>query len=292
MDRIFCIDKPKGWTSFDVVAKLRGIIGQRKVGHGGTLDPMATGVLPIYAGKASRVCDMLPRDDKRYTATIRFGIKTDTLDITGTVTDTDSVPVREEDIKRVLSRFTGTFSQIPPMYSAVQVGGRRLYDLARSGEEVERKPRQVTVFSAQLLSCSEENRECVVDVHCSKGTYIRSLCDDIGTALGTFGTLTELRRTGSGMFTLEDTCTLEQMQAFAREGTLEQHGFSVDSVFSNYPVLCLNSRDSIRFMSGAPVDTASLGGNLRVYSEEEIFLGIGYTIDGQLKVRKLFAQRG
>ena len=214
---ILCINKPQDFTSFDVIAKLRGISGTRKIGHSGTLDPMATGVLPIFFGSAAKACDLLPNSDKRYTAGVRFGLTSDTQDIWGSITGENPAPLSREDLEAALPRFTGTISQLPPMYSAVQVNGQRLYDLARKGVEVERTPREITIYKLDLLSYDPEKREALLDVSCSKGTYIRTLCHDLGQFLGMGAVMSSLIRTEAAGFTLSDCVTLEDAQKAASE---------------------------------------------------------------------------
>ncbi|MEG1943594.1 MAG: tRNA pseudouridine(55) synthase TruB [Angelakisella sp.] len=192
---IICVDKPKDFTSFDVVAKARGITGCRKMGHGGTLDPMATGVLPLFLGRATKVMDIMPGEDKRYTASFRLGLTTDTQDITGTVLEESSMAITPAALENALLPLRGEISQLPPMYSAVQVGGRRLYDLARAGKEIDRPCRTVSIYTLELVSYDEATRQGVLDIACSKGTYVRTIIHDIGTALGCGGVLTALRRT-------------------------------------------------------------------------------------------------
>ena len=212
LEGILCVDKPQDWTSFDVVAKMRGIADCHKIGHGGTLDPMATGVLPLFFGRSAKAMELMPNQDKRYTAAIRFGITTDTQDCTGNVLSTSEKPVTREALEAALVPLRGTIDQLPPMYSAVWVDGQRLYNLARAGKEVERPTRQVTVHRLELMEFDAENRTCVIDVACSKGTYIRTLCHDIGEALGCGGILTALRRTETLGFTSKDCHTLEELK--------------------------------------------------------------------------------
>ena len=189
-DGIIIMDKPQGFTSFDMVAKMRGMLGTRKVGHAGTLDPMATGVLPIFVGRATKCCDLLPDQDKNYTATFELGYTTDTLDATGKLLSRQPVTVGEEQVRTVLERFRGPISQLPPMYSAISIGGKRLYDLARQGIEVERERRSVTIHSLELTAAQPQENRYTIEVSCSKGTYIRTLCADIGEALGCGATMT------------------------------------------------------------------------------------------------------
>ena len=192
---ILCIDKPEGFTSFDVVAKLRGIARERRVGHAGTLDPMATGVLPLFFGRATKACDILPRQDKRYLASFKLGVTTDTQDITGTVLSEQTPDADEARVRAAAAGLVGDIMQTPPMYSAVRVNGQRLYELARRGVEVERAARPVTVYSIDFTACDVQANTFTIDVHCSKGTYIRTLIADIGAALGCGAVMTALRRT-------------------------------------------------------------------------------------------------
>ncbi|MBO5657188.1 MAG: tRNA pseudouridine(55) synthase TruB, partial [Agathobacter sp.] len=201
--------KEKGFTSFDVVAKMRGIFHQKKIGHTGTLDPDAEGVLPVCLGKATKVCDLLTDKDKEYKAVLLLGKQTDTQDITGTVLNEREVNVTEEEVRQVIDSFVGTYDQVPPMYSALKVNGQKLCDLARAGITVERKSRPVTIHSITIMKVELPEVEMVV--HCSKGTYIRTLCEDIGLSLGTFGCMKSLLRTRVAHFTLENSYTLEQI---------------------------------------------------------------------------------
>ena len=182
---ILIVDKPAGWTSQDVVAKLRGVFHEKRVGHGGTLDPMATGVLPVFFGRATRGVEFFEHADKTYLAALRLGVVTDTQDVTGTVLQENPVSVTQQDILDVLPRFLGVQAQLPPMYSAIKVGGKKLYELARAGKEIERKPRSIEIFS--LEPCGREGNDILLRVHCSKGTYVRTLCHDLGAALGCGG---------------------------------------------------------------------------------------------------------
>ena len=219
-DGIICIDKPAEHTSFDVIARVRGILHMKKVGHAGTLDPMTTGVLPVFLGRATKACDILPVQDKRYRARFQLGVTTDTQDCTGTVLERREVRVSREELIAAIRSFEGEQMQLPPMYSAIQVGGRRLYDIAREGGTVERTPRPVTFYSIEILDLGEDWAE--IDVHCSKGSYIRTLCHDIGEKLGCGAMLTQLRRTMAAGFTEADCLTLEQLTALAAEGRAEE----------------------------------------------------------------------
>lgn len=204
MDGIIILDKPEDFTSFDMVAKMRRLLGTRKVGHAGTLDPMATGVLPIFVGRATKCCDILPNQNKRYTATFQLGYTTDTLDATGRVLTRTEVSATKEDVEKALESFRGEIMQLPPMYSAIQINGKRLYDLARQGIEIEREKRPVTITELNLLSADDTQHIYQIDVACSKGTYIRTLCADIGEALGCGATMTALRRTEAAGFSIAE----------------------------------------------------------------------------------------
>ena len=209
MTGIVIVDKPAGWTSQDVTARLRRVFGTRRIGHGGTLDPMATGVLPVFVGRATRGVEFFEHADKTYEAVLRLGTVTDTQDSTGTVLEKRPVAVTEAEFRDILPKFTGEIAQIPPMYSAIKVDGKKLYELARAGKEIERKPREITVFSLDLLEFTGETAK--IRVHCSKGTYIRTLCHDIGAALGCGGCMEALRRTAAGEYTLADSVELDTL---------------------------------------------------------------------------------
>lgn len=279
MNGILCVNKPEGFTSFDMIAKMRGITGVRKMGHAGTLDPMATGVLPLLLGRATKVCDILPDETKRYTAGFRFGLTTDTQDITGMVLSESGKVVRKETLCGILSDFEGDIKQVPPMYSAVQVNGQRLYDLARQGREVEREPRLIHVFGLELLNYDEESRSGLLDVRCSKGTYIRTLIHDLGQRLGTGGILTSLVRTESSGFTLEQCITLEEAQWLASAGTIGERLIPVETVFQNCPVIRLSAVQKRMFLNGVRLDLNRMKhhaepGLHSVYGPEGDFLGV------------------
>jgi len=252
---ILCIDKPQGWTSFDVVAKCRGITKCRKIGHGGTLDPMATGVLPLFFGRAVKAIDLMPSQRKRYLAGIRFGLVTDTQDITGKVLSQSDAPVTREGLEAALAGQRGEIRQLPPMYSAVWVDGKRLYDLARKGREVERPLRDVTVHRLELLDFDPESRTCTIDVTCSKGTYIRTICHDVGEALGCGGVLASLRRVETLGFTADRCVTLEQLRDICQAGKLEESLLPVETAFAGYGRVFLSPRQATMFCSGAVLDT-------------------------------------
>ena len=273
MNGFVVMDKPEGVTSFKAAAPLRRLFNERKVGHTGTLDPMATGVLPVALGKAARFIDYLPDSDKAYLARFRCGVTTDTLDITGTVLTETDAHVTETDVLALLPRFIGEIEQVPPMYSAISVNGQRLYDLARKGIEVERQSRKITVYSLELLG--EIDGEFEIDVRCSKGTYIRSLIADIGEALGCGAVMTALRRTRSNGFAIEDALTPEQIEAKGEAAVL-----GMDHPFFCYDALTVTSAQANRFRNGGSLLTARLkgvypAGIYRVYAPDGLFLGLG-----------------
>jgi len=298
LEGIICIDKPVGFTSFDVVAKARGITKSRKVGHGGTLDPLATGVLPLFWGRSAKATALMPSQDKRYTAKIRFGVTTDTQDITGKQLSVSDKPVLLKDLEAALETQKGEIQQLPPMFSAVWVDGQRLYSLARQGREIERPQRNVTVYSLDLLSFDEEKRECVIDVKCSKGTYIRTICHDIGEILGCGGILTELRRTETLGFTIDDCVTLDELSEIMKSGGQQALPLkAVDSVFKDFREIHLSPKQTEMFLNGVRLDTnriprAREEGTVRVYGGG-IFLGLACidAREAELRVIKLFATK-
>ena len=304
MNGILIVDKPSGWTSFDVIAKLRGILGTRKLGHSGTLDPMATGVLPVFAGGASKAVDMQPDHTKAYRALIRFGIATDTGDVTGTVLRSEQTAVTEEQLRAVLPRFTGDILQTPPMYSAVKVNGSPLYKLARQGVTVERKARPVTIHRLEVTG-REGEQDFVLEVDCSKGTYVRTLVEDLGEALGVPATLAGLRRTRAGVFGLEHSHTLEEIQAAKDENRLEGLGdmadamahrleellLPVETVFAHLPQLTVSPGNTARLLNGAPCYRIKAEDGVYRLQGPEGFLGLGRVTDSILKTEKLFVER-
>lgn len=232
---IINVYKEAGFTSHDVVAKLRGISRQKKIGHTGTLDPDAVGVLPVCLGNGTKVCDLLTDRTKEYIARFRLGLVTDTQDISGTVLEKKDVNVNEEEVLSVIDSFKGNKEQIPPMYSALKVNGKKLYELAREGKEIERKARPITIYEIEVLK--KEHPEYEIRVVCSKGTYIRTLCHDMGQALGCGGVMTHLTRSGVGEFRIEDTFTLSRLQQLADENKLEEAVVSVEKLFEKFPAL-------------------------------------------------------
>lgn len=275
MTGILVIDKPGGWTSHDVIAKLRGLLGVRRIGHSGTLDPMATGVLPVFVGRATRAVQFATADEKEYIAGLRLGIVTDTQDIWGSVLHECAKTVDIEELKAALDSFKGEISQIPPMYSAVKKDGKKLYELARKGITVERQPRQIHIRELELLSYSENS--CVLRVICSKGTYIRTLCNDIGEKLEVGGVMESLRRTRSGIFSLSDAVKLEEIGSAGDRSALLK---SLDYLFAGLPVLKLNSHEESRHRNGQKFNIIAEPGEYRVYSGSDgTFLSISRVID-------------
>lgn len=254
MNGILCVNKPAGFTSFDVVAKLRGILQTRKLGHGGTLDPMATGVLPVFVGNSTKACDIMPDNTKSYRAGFRLGEVTDTQDVTGEVLSRSDMAVSEDMLRETVPHFVGNIMQLPPMYSAVQVNGQRLYDLARKGVEVEREAREIQVSSIDIISYDAEKREGVLDIACGKGTYIRTIINDIGEKLGCGGIMTSLVRTSSGGFTLADCFTFEQIQQAKDEDRLEELILPIERVFAKLPKLRLNEAQTRMYRNGVKLD--------------------------------------
>lgn len=276
---IINVYKEKGYTSFDVVAKMRGIFGQKKIGHTGTLDPDAQGVLPVCLGKATKVCDLLTDKDKVYKATMLLGIQTDTLDISGKVCNKAMVNVTEQQVRDVISTFVGTIEQVPPMYSALKVNGKKLYELAREGKTIERKSRKVSIYDITI----DEIRlpEVVMTVSCSKGTYIRSLCDDIGTKLGCYGCMKELLRTKVACFDIEDAYKISEIEKLKESIVLP-----VDMLFENIPAVntVLMAQKLIENGNRIPAEMINADGNkqkkyddegrYRIYNPEDSFVGI------------------
>ncbi|MBQ3005972.1 MAG: tRNA pseudouridine(55) synthase TruB [Clostridia bacterium] len=294
MTGIILLDKPEGITSFGAIARVRRICSEKKCGHTGTLDPMATGVLTIMLGGATRFCELLPGHDKAYAASFRLGTVTDTLDITGKVLETREVTATAEQVKEKLAEFVGEISQLPPMYSAVSVDGKRLYELARQGIEVERKARQVTVYSIELLSENEKSGEYSISVECSSGTYIRTLISDLGEALGCGAVMTALRRTKANGFGIENAVTLEELADAAENGTLENLVIPVEKALEDYPVIKVSAAQAKRFSNGGELDLQRLKyprmlGYFRIYDPENRFIGLGEIGTGDsLAVKRVY----
>ena len=293
MQGILIVDKPTDWTSFDVIAKLRGILGTRKLGHSGTLDPMATGVLPVFCGGASKAVDLQLDHTKAYRATLRLGVRTDTGDVTGTVLETAPVTAGETELQAVLPQFVGPQMQVPPMYSAVKINGQPLYKMARQGVEVERKARPIEIFSIQYEGSPAEH-EYTLTVKCSKGTYIRVLLEDIAAAMGQKGTMSGLRRIAAGGYTEADAHTLEEIQAAKAAGpeALQALMLPVESVFEPLPLLVVDARVEQHLYNGCPTSRyPAADGRYRVRSADGRFLGLAQITQGVLRVEKLFVER-
>lgn len=280
LNGVIVIQKEAGFTSHDVVAKMRGICRQKKIGHTGTLDPQATGVLPVCLGSGTKLCDMLTDKDKEYVAELLLGVETDTQDTTGQVLREQPVEVSEAEVKDAIMSFLGAYQQVPPMYSALKVDGKKLYELAREGKEIERKAREVYIHELEILEMSLPVVK--LRVACSKGTYIRTLCADIGEKLGCGGTMKSLKRTRVGGFTLEKAVTLAQLEALRDEERLEEILYPVDSAFENYPKLHVRQEYSKLIDNGNsfyPSQTAEnktypVGEWVRVYREDDSFVGV------------------
>ena len=283
MNGIVIVDKPEGWTSQDVVSKLRGVFQTRRIGHGGTLDPMATGVLPVFVGRATRGVEFFEHADKTYEAVLKLGVSTDTEDITGTVLEEKPVNVTKEQFLAVLEQFRGEIEQIPPMYSALKVNGQKLYDLARQGKEVERKSRKITVFRLECLEFSGDSARLLV--HCSKGTYIRTLCKDIGNALGCGGCMAALRRVQAGAYTIEKAVSLQTLIESENPG---QYLAPVDSLFAEYPQVILTANQEKRCRNGNSFSITLSDGQYRAYSQTGEFLMLSQVSDGIMSTVKSF----
>ena len=292
MNGILCMNKPQDFTSFDVIGKLRGILHMKRLGHTGTLDPMATGVLPILVGTATKACDILPNQDKTYQATVVFGKATDTLDIWGKpLQDYPEQHVTEAALRAILPEFLGDITQLPPMYSAVSVNGKRLYELARKGETVERPTRTVHSDAITLDAFNETQQTATLTVSCGKGTYIRTLLSDIGQRLGGDAVMTALTRTAACGYPLQECLTFEQVAAAMADGTLEEHLLPTDSLFSSYPKLRLNAAQERMFCNGVKLDLNRLR-NLQpdqdiytVYGATGTFLGTALADRTQQELR-------
>lgn len=292
MNGILCMNKPQDFTSFDVIGKLRGILHMKRLGHTGTLDPMATGVLPILVGTATKACDILPNQDKTYQATVVFGKATDTLDIWGKpLQDYPEQHVTEAALCAILPEFLGDITQLPPMYSAVSVNGKRLYELARKGETVERPTRTVHIDAITLDAFDETQQTATLTISCGKGTYIRTLLSDIGQRLGGDAVMTALTRTAACGYLLQECLTFEQVAAAMANGTLEEHLLPTDSLFSSYPKLRLNAAQERMFCNGVKLDLNRLR-NLQpdqdiytVYGATGTFLGTALADRTQQELR-------
>jgi len=287
MTGIVVVDKPRDWTSHDVVAKLRRVYGTRRIGHGGTLDPLATGVLPVFLGRATRAAELLAAADKQYVAGLRFGLTTDTQDVTGRVLSAAGpLPARAE-IEAVLPRFLGEQEQVPPMYSALKKNGRKLYELARQGVEVERPARTVTIRHLELLDSPAG--EWALRVDCSKGTYVRTLCHDIGAALGCGAVMTSLRRTAAGAFSIEQAVPLgDIVAAFEAGEDVGRFVLPLHLLFADRPALTADPEQERRVRNGAAFRTDTPAGEYRIFSEAGEFLALGRCEGGEMRTIKSF----
>ena len=277
------VDKPQGWTSQDVTARLRRVFDTRRIGHGGTLDPMATGVLPVFVGRATRAVEFFEHAEKTYETVLLLGKRTDTQDVTGRVLEERPVSLSLADVEAVLPQFRGEILQVPPMYSALKVNGQKLCDLARKGQQVERKPRPITIFELTLLSF-EENR-LRLRVRCSKGTYIRTLCDDIGAALGTLGCMESLRRTQAGDYSITEAVPLETL---LETDSPETYLRGMDSMFTRYPAVTLTPNQEKRCRNGNSFTRPMANGTYRAYGENGEFLMLAKVEDNIMSTIKSF----
>ena len=278
MTGILLIDKEPDWTSHDVIAKLRGVLKERRMGHAGTLDPMATGLLVVLCGRATRAATFAEADEKEYVAALRLGISTDTQDITGRVLSESALRPTAAEVAAVLPRFTGEIMQLPPMYSAIKIKGQKLYDIARRGGDVEREPRPITIHALELMG--EESGDYLLRVRCSKGTYIRTLCHDIGAALGCGGTMASLRRVRCGVFSVSEACTVGE----AGESRL----LPLDSLFADREAVTLSRRAERFCRCGNDFALERADGEYRLFAESGEFLALGRAENGRGHVIKSF----
>ena len=286
MNGILLIDKEQDWTSNDVVVKLKGVLHERRIGHSGTLDPMATGLLVVFVGRATRAVSFAEKDEKSYLATLRLGLVTDTQDTTGRVLSENAVSVSEAALQETLDRFRGEQDQIPPMYSAIKVHGKKLYEIARKGGELERQPRRITI---QELSClGREGNDVFLRVRCSKGTYIRTLCHNIGEALGCGGCMAALRRVSAGGFSVDEAITIAQAQELSNRGEIESRLLPIDSLFQRYPFCIAETEQEKRIRCGNAYPCDLPEGTYRVYSETGEFLMLGKVEDAFMLTIKSF----
>lgn len=285
MDGIVIVDKPQGWTSQDVTARLRRVFGTRRIGHGGTLDPMATGVLPVFVGRATRAVEFFEHAEKTYETVLRFGITTDTEDMTGTVLTEENVSFTEEQLQETLAAFRGEILQVPPMYSALKVNGQKLCDLARKGKTVARQPRPITIHELTLVERGENTLR--LRVRCSKGTYIRTLCKDIGEKLGCGGCMESLRRVAAGEYTVDEAVPLQTLLETERP---EDYLRTVDTMFRNYPAVTLTANQETRCRNGNAFSVSLAPGTYRAYSQDGEFLMLAKVDGGVMSTIKSFFQ--
>lgn len=276
---IIPVDKPAGFTSFDVVAKVRGITHQKKIGHSGTLDPMATGVLPLFFNEATKTLSILQDEDKKYVACLKFGIKTDTQDITGEILSQKESSVSYELFTEVIKKFIGRQFQVPPMYSATKINGVPLYDLARQGIEVERKSKEIQIYSIDIKSFDEQNQKAEIEVSCGRGTFIRTLISDMGDMLGCGAVMTDLRRTKACGFDISECLSLEEIQVLSNQGNLEGKAVSPKRLFQNLPKIVLGEYDSRLYSNGVELELkkrnfSHMNGLIAIFNESGNLLGI------------------
>ena len=285
MDGIVIVDKPRGWTSQDVTARLRRVFGTRRIGHGGTLDPMAPGVLPVFVGRATRAVEFFEHAEKTYETVLRLGITTDTEDMTGTVLTEENVSFTEEQLQETLAAFRGEILQVPPMYSALKVNGQKLCDLARKGKTVERQPRPITIHELTLVERGENTLR--LRVRCSKGTYIRTLCKDIGEKLGCGGCMESLRRVAAGEYTIDEAVPLQTLLDTEEP---EKYLRGVDTMFRNYPAVTLTANQETRCRNGNAFSVSLAAGIYRAYSQGGEFLMLAKVDGGVMSTIKSFFQ--
>ena len=294
MSGILPVKKPQGFTSFDVIGKLRGVTKTRKIGHSGTLDPMATGVLPLFFGGATKCCDILPNGDKKYVADLKFGIVTDTQDTTGKILSECESHVTKTDFIAVMEGFIGKQLQLPPMYSAVKINGRPLYDLAREGKTVERAQKEIEVYEINLLDFDEHAQTARIEVSCGKGTFIRTLINDMGEKLGCGAAMSSLERTAACGFDISECYTISEIEEMMKEGTFEQHLIPIERLFESLPRLVLDDFDKRLYRSGVPLELEKRGwggieGDIAVFDESGMLLGLSYMDEeaNELKLKKM-----
>lgn len=285
MNGILLVDKPADWTSHDVVAKLRGVFGERRIGHAGTLDPMATGLLVVFLGRATKAVSFAEAQEKRYIARLRLGVVTDTQDITGNVLSQSEQHVTRTELEGALAAFRGEIRQIPPMYSAIKVNGKRLYDVARRGGEVAREPRPIMIHRLAVIGCVDG--DWLLDVTCSKGTYIRTLCHDIGASLGCGGTLAALRRISVGNYRVSEAHTVERLSKLPREEA-ERLLMPLDSLFSSLPAVTLDAQQERLCRNGSAFPCSAVEGEARFYGADGAFLMLGTVENGVADAIKRF----
>lgn len=294
MDGILCVDKPQEMTSFSCCALLRRLIGEKKVGHAGTLDPMATGVLPLMFGKATRAIPLLPTHNKRYRATLQFGKRSDTLDIWGVVTETECTLPSLAEVEAVLPAFRGEILQVPPMMSALKKDGVRLYDLARQGIEIEREARPITIHTLEIVEYDAQNGLLQLLCDCSAGTYIRTLCDDLGRVLGCGAVMTALRREMAAGYELSECLTPDDCRKMAEDGSLQSRILPIDTAFTVYPAVTVTAAQAVRFCNGGELSVDRVNGlpqdaeTVRMYDPEHTFLGLGRADAEAVRVLRIF----